>query len=277
MPLAQFTDILDALYATYHRREFVAPDPLQFLYEYEDPSDREVVALVASGLAYGRVAQILKSIAAALQRMGPPARFVRDNSRQSMRTALRGFKHRFNTGEELADLLFGLRGLVRRHGSMHQFVAASLTQRDQTVLPALQALAAELHHAAGGPWNHLLCDPSRGGASKRLNLMMRWLCRRDAVDVGDWDDIPPAKLLVPLDVHMHRLCCSMGATTRRAADLKAVLEVTAAFAKIAPLDPVKYDFSLTRLGIRDEMPASDFVRFFESKAGQALNPAGGEL
>ncbi|HLC15716.1 MAG TPA: DUF2400 family protein, partial [Thermodesulfovibrionia bacterium] len=58
---------LDDLFARYNRREFVHPDPLEFLYNYESLEDREIVGLIASGLAYGRVNQILKSAATVLE------------------------------------------------------------------------------------------------------------------------------------------------------------------------------------------------------------------
>ena len=47
---------LDELYAYYNRKRFVHPDPLEFLYNYDDLRDRELVGLIASSLAYGRVA-----------------------------------------------------------------------------------------------------------------------------------------------------------------------------------------------------------------------------
>ena len=53
---------LDELHSQWNQREYVSPDPLETLYEYENPLDREVVGMVASGLAYGRVAQILISV-----------------------------------------------------------------------------------------------------------------------------------------------------------------------------------------------------------------------
>jgi len=48
--------MLEELYELYNRRRFVHPDPLEVLYEYDDVRDREIVGLVASALAYGRVA-----------------------------------------------------------------------------------------------------------------------------------------------------------------------------------------------------------------------------
>lgn len=49
---------LDSIYNQYNRRSFVHPDPLEFLYSYKDIRDREIAGLIASALAYGRVAQI---------------------------------------------------------------------------------------------------------------------------------------------------------------------------------------------------------------------------
>jgi uncharacterized protein (TIGR02757 family) len=75
------------------------------------------------------------------------------------------------------------------------------------------------------------------------------MVRRDEVDPGGWDDVPASKLIVPLDTHMHRISLQLGLTKRKQANLKAACEITAAFRSIEPEDPVRYDFSLTRLGI----------------------------
>jgi uncharacterized protein (TIGR02757 family) len=78
------------------------------------------------------------------------------------------------------------------------------------------------------------------------------MVRKDEVDPGGWDFIPASKLLIPLDVHMHRTARSFKFTTRKQANLATVLEVTEAFRAICPEDPVKYDFALTRVGMRKE-------------------------
>jgi hypothetical protein len=46
-------------------------------------------------------------------------------------------------------------------------------------------------------------------------------------------------------------------TSRKSADLKSAVEITGAFSEINPSDPVKYDFALTRFGIRDDMKIED--------------------
>ena len=89
-------DRLEELYRQYNRREFVHPDPLEFLYHYEDLCDREIVAFVASSLAYGRVDHILKSVSSVLERMEPtPSIFLKRTSLKTMRQTFSGFKHRF--------------------------------------------------------------------------------------------------------------------------------------------------------------------------------------
>jgi len=84
------------------------------------------------------------------------------------------------------------------------------------------------------------------------------MVRSDDVDPGGWSHVPRSKLIVPVDVHMHRLSLKLGLTSRKQADLKTALEITSAFRAIEPHDPVKYDFALTRLGIRKDLCPDDF-------------------
>ena len=99
----------------------------------------------------------------------------------------------------------------------------------------------------------LLPDPSRGSAVKRLNLYLRWMVRKDDVDPGGWEDVPASKLIVPLDTHMYHFGQCYGFTCRKSADLKTAIEITRGFRQLNPEDPVKYDFAITRFGIRNEL------------------------
>jgi len=260
MPLVRHTEILDALYRDVNHRRYVHPDPLEFLYAYRRGADREIVALIASSLAYGRVVQILKSVSDVLGRIGPaPAEYLATAAPGALRRAMRGFKHRFSTGRQVAAMLTGARGVIAKHGSLGACFAKGVSGDDATVLGALTAFVAEITDAAGEDCGHLLPDPLRGSACKRLCLMLRWLVRKDRVDPGGWSGIPTSKLLVPLDTHMHKIATGLGATKRKAADMPAVVEITEAFGRLAPEDPVRYDFALTRLGIRDDMDVGAFL------------------
>lgn len=262
---------LDDLYARYNRREFVHPDPLEFLYNYRGPGDREVVGLIASSLAYGRVAQILKSVSLVLHRMESPWEYVMHASADDLRNRFADFRHRFATGEELSAMLLGAKRVIERYGSMQDCFLSGLRDDDETILPALSAFAKEVINEAGGGCGHLLPSPESGSACKRLNLFLRWMVRRDDVDPGGWDGVPKSKLLIPLDTHMHRIGLSLGLTRRKQADMRTALEITEGFRRVAPEDPVRYDFALTRLGIRSDTDLDSFLR----QAGPA--PVGGAV
>ena len=252
---------LEKLYASYHRRELVHPDPLEFLYGYRALRDREVVALVASSLAYGRVAQILKSVSTVLERMDPsPSDFLLNSSLGSLLSTFSDFKHRFTTGEDLALMLWNAKGLIEKYDSLYAYFTALSNDGDDTVLPALSAFVRALtpSRQKNGKFS-LMPSPHQGSACKRLNLFLRWMVRKDEVDPGGWDSIPASKLIVPLDVHMHRICLFLKLTKRKQGDLRTALDITKAFRRIAPEDPVRYDFVITRLGIRKDMDLARFL------------------
>jgi uncharacterized protein (TIGR02757 family) len=264
---------LDRLYDRYNHREYVHPDPLVFLYDYEDVRDREIVGLTASSLAYGRVAQILKSASTVLETMGPsPSDFLERTSRDNLERVFRGFKHRFSTGEELSGMLYGAKKIIERYGSLNGCFITGYKGGNGTTIPALTSFVKEIRNVAGLGCNSLLPSPADGSACKRLHLFLRWMVRRDAVDPGGWEGVAPSELVVPLDTHMYRIAETLGFTDRRQANGKTALEVTSAFRELAPDDPVRYDFALTRLGIRNDADIESFIS--ECKRGDRRpNPA----
>jgi len=254
---AQIRNVLEKLYERYNRRELISPDPLQFLYRYSDPADIEITAFLASALAYGRVQQIEKSLENLLGRMGDsPSGFV-INFDKNKRLMLKDFKHRFNTGDDISDLLALLKKIINRCGSIEQYFALGYNPGDKNITPALSKFCNSLLdiHAAGTRGQpsrglkYLLVNPAGGSACKRLNLFLRWMVRDDDVDTGLWKSIEKARLVVPIDVHMSRLCKILGLYDRKTVSLSAAEEITESFAGIEPADPVKYDFALSRIGI----------------------------
>jgi len=246
-------EILEHLYGKYNRREFVHPDPLEFLYDYNDLHDREIAGLLASSLAYGRVSQINKSISIVLERMKPsPFGFLEVASMESLLRTFPSFKHRFTTGDEIAAMLFGMKSVIMKYGSLHACFKAGFINNGESILPAITEFVEELSSGFNRRSNSLLPLPAKGSACKRINLFLRWMVRRDDVDPGGWDDVPTSRLIVPLDTHMHRICLTLGLTKRKHADMKTALEITDSFGAIVPDDPVRYDFALTRLGIRKD-------------------------
>jgi len=257
---AQIRNVLEKLYKKYNRRELISPDPLQFVYHYSKPADMEVTAFLASALAYGRVQQIEKSLKNLLGRMGDsPYEFV-VNFDKNKRKKLEDFKHRFTTGDDISDLLMLFRTIISQSGSIERYFTRGYNSGDKNIIPALTKFcnslldiytARQKRHASSG-LKYLLVSPAGGSACKRLNLFLRWMLRDDDVDAGLWKSIDKARLIVPVDVHMSRLCKILGLYNRKTASLSAAAQITESFAEIEPDDPVKYDFSLSRIGIVED-------------------------
>lgn len=246
----ELRESLDRLYRTYNRRAYVGTDPLAYLYDFDRMGERELVALVASALAFGNVKQIMRSIGTVLDVLGDsPVDFVMNSSPRKLRSVFSGFKHRWARGGDLACLLLGARHVIETYGSLEKCIADAHESSHRDVVPALTVFTAEIARGSGGDAGCLVPSPRRGSACKRLNLFLRWMVRRDDVDPGGWSHVPAAKLIVPLDIHMYRWGRALRFTERRRADLRTAREVTDAFREIAPDDPVKYDFTLTRLAV----------------------------
>jgi len=256
--------ILEKIYKKYNKREFIHPDPLEFLFSYKNVRDREIVALVASSLAYGRVTQILKSVSSVLKTLTPsPYQFLIKTSFQSLSNTFKGFRHRFADGHQLSSLLFGAKKTITEYGSLNRCFTHTLAPDDSTIINALTFFSNELNSSRSKP-GHLVALPQKKSACKRMNLFLRWMVRRDAVDPGGWEHVPPSKLIIPLDTHMYRIGLLLGFTNRKQMDMRTALEITSGFQKIIPKDPVKYDFALTRFGIRYDLNFDDIHHYFNS-------------
>jgi uncharacterized protein (TIGR02757 family) len=251
---------LDALYLQYDVR-FVDPDPLQFVRTQSAPEDQEVVGLIASSLAYGNVKQIKASIAAVLEVLGPaPARAVRSFDPRRA-PGLARFKHRFNDGRDVACLLVLMRQMLASHGTIESFFAAGDDAAAPDVEPGLESFARRalaLSHdglygagplpADAGVRFFFPC-PSAGSACKRLNLYLRWMVRREGVDLGAWAAVDPGRLVIPLDAHVLAIARRVKLTRYRSPGWRMATDITRRLRQLDPRDPVKYDFALHRMGL----------------------------
>lgn len=256
---AKIKNVLEQLYTKYNHRRVIKPDPLQFVYQYSRKADMEIAALLSSALAYGRVEQIEKSLIKLFALMGTsPYEFVKNFGRPE-RKKLRLFKHRFTSGSHISDLLEILKKVLEATTSIEDFFLRGYNETDKNIIPALTNFCTALlniytveHKApADRGLRFLLANPANASPCKRLNLFLRWMVRSDEVDPGLWNSIDKAKLIVPIDIHMSRLCKILGLYDRETISLAVALEITESFAKIVPDDPVKYDFALSRIGIID--------------------------
>lgn len=250
---------LEALYKKFNTRKYVHPDPIELIYQYKRVKDREIAALIASSLAYGRVAQILKSVSGVLESMGDsPHDFLMNATPRSLHKTFQGFYHRFATGKHLIDMLLGVKTMVQKHGSMNQCFLSALSPEHENVLPAMTCFCEQLWKGKKIP-GHLVPRPEKGSACKRMNLFLRWMVRKDRIDPGGWTGISKSKLIMPLDTHIHKIGLGLNMTRLKQANMRATLEITTKFRELSPHDPTKYDFALSRLGIRKDQDIVSFL------------------
>lgn len=258
---------LDRLYSTFDIA-FLETDPLLFVHRYKRPEDREIVALISSSLAYGRVDGIKRSVEKVLKVIGPsPRAFTQSFSPVSGKRLFDGFVHRFNTGGDVTCLIWYARRMIEEEGSIKGYFLKGYSALHKNVKEALAAFSSGVLSMDASPVygvkrlpkdagvRFFFPNPLDGSPCKRLNLFLRWMVRRgDSLDFGQWEEVSPSKLVIPLDTHVARISRNIGLTRRANADWRMAEEVTDALKKLDPDDPVKYDFALCRLGILDKCP-----------------------
>jgi uncharacterized protein (TIGR02757 family) len=149
--------------------------------------------------------------------------------------------------------------MMEQSGSIEGFFLEGCSKDHEDIGPALESFCAratafDLRPVYGRQRGrpgvcHFFPRPSAGSACKRLNLFLRWMVRRDDVDLGVWTRVPASKLIVPLDTHIIRLGRCLRLTTYRTPGWKMAAEITAALRELSPEDPVRYDFSLCHIGM----------------------------
>jgi uncharacterized protein (TIGR02757 family) len=248
---------LEDIYSSCNEPGRLRRDPLAVVKRYANPDDREVAALVCSTLAFGSVDLIVKACDAALAPLGGhPATALATMRETDVRAVWSGFQYRFCFPSDMTCLMLGIARARAAEGSLESLFLRGDPGGDD-IVGALGAFVGSLKGLGAkkgeGIRENLLPDPGRGSACKRLFLFLRWLVREDSVDPGGWNRVDRSRLVIPLDLHMTRVCHErLGFLSVPRADLKSALAATAAFRLYSPDDPVKYDFALTRPGIDPE-------------------------
>ena len=267
-PRGELQAKLDTLYRTFDHVDS-ALDPVHIVRRYPSPEDREIVGFCAAGLAFGRVASVLQSVEALLRVMGPrPAAYVRRFDAGRDAAALAPLVHRWIRGRDLVALVLVLQRMLREHGSIEAFFLAGDDPSAPDVRAALdsfsiRALETDLTAAYGrrrparAGVAYFFPRPSGGSACKRLNLFLRWMVRKDAIDLAVWTRVAPSRLVVPLDTHVIRVGRCLRLTRYTSPGWKMAAEITASLRELDAGDPVRFDFSLCHVGM---MNACGFSR-----------------
>jgi uncharacterized protein (TIGR02757 family) len=206
------------------------------------------------------VRSILASIDAVLGVAGPhPSRFVREFSPRRDGSRLAPIVHRWTRGDDLVALFLVLQHMQRESGSVERYFEQGLAPGAEDVTDALESFSTRARAIDVSPAygrravqpgvHYFFSRPSTGGACKRLNLFLRWMVRRDAIDPGGWSAVSKSQLVVPLDVHVIRVGQCLRLTRYRSPGWRMAADITRSLRVIDPADPVRYDFALCHLGM----------------------------
>lgn len=214
-------------------------DPIVFVRKYERPHDIEIAGFLAAQFAYGKIGLIQRFLGELFAIMGDsPADFIA----QGDFSTVNSIYYRLHKGSDIAQLMRVLHVIVRRYGSVGEMMK-SYFRGD--IREALWSVREELFgEDESGALLFFFPKRSSTSALKRWNLYLRWMVRKDEVDFGIWDFITKSDLVIPLDTHLFKIGRCQGWTTQKGQNWKAARDITDALKRVAPDDPLKYDFLL---------------------------------
>jgi uncharacterized protein (TIGR02757 family) len=220
---------------------------------YEEKEDIEIAGFLAAIISWGKRVSIINSAHKMMKLMGnSPHDFVL-NHREEHLDRMAGFVHRTFNSIDLTYFIQALRRLYQQGSGLEGVFQKH--QTDSSLQAAIHHLKREIFsipHPARTQKH--LPDPLKGSAAKRMNMYLRWMVRKDhtGVDFGLWNNISPAKLSCPLDIHTGNVARKLGLLKRSQNDARAVRDLDAVLRSFDPEDPVKYDFALFGLGISEK-------------------------
>ncbi len=258
---------LDLLFEKYNTPDFIPNDPVKFVHRYSDDRDREVAGMIASIMAQGRRTNILSSLEKIFRQMEDrPYKFVANFDPKRDLERFKGFSHfayRMILGDDVACVIYLLKQVIEKYGSIKELFLRGLDLSDGTIRPALTRFVQNIYNLDPLPETDeipqrvkaLIPSPGGGSACKRLNMYLRWMVRSDSVDIGLWREVPTRMLVIPLDVHVSRLSRKFKLTERKSNDWKTAEDITDSLRKFDKDDPVKYDFAIFGLGVSAKEPS----------------------
>ena len=239
---------LDSLVKKYETSDFINSDPVQFIHRYTSINDIEIAGFLSALFAFGSRKVFIKKLELLFQIMGnEPYDFILNGDIE----LLSNIDYRFAKPDDIKQIVYVLRKLYTSSKGLSELFTYGYTV-DSTIKSALITVCDYFYSNTSKPsqgFNFMIANPKNGGAMKRMNMFLRWMVRKSVVDVGIWDFITSAELLIPLDVHVANVSRKMGLLTRSSNDFKAVLELTRKLKEFDNADPVKYDFAMFGAGI----------------------------
>jgi len=219
------------------------PDPLLVASRYKDP----YISLVCALFAYGKASLIVKLL--------DSFDFTLiDSDEQNIRESLKDHYYRFQNSDDIVEFFITLHRL-KLDTDLEQLFAQEYRKK-QSVLDGINSIIEKMYtlnsyRSRGYEFLIGRCATKLkgGSAMKRWHMFLRWMVRKDSIDLGLWSSsISKRDLLMPLDTHTFNISRNLGLLKRSSCDLQAVIELTEKLKEFDYQDPIKYDFALYRIG-----------------------------
>lgn len=168
-----------------------------------------------------------------------------------LRQRLEGKYYRFQCNEDIVQWFITLRALKKIGGAEKVFMDGYQNGLLDGVSSLISTLY-DLNPYRSKGYEFLIGKPitsiAKTSAMKRWMMYLRWMVRHNELDMGLWRGVSPSDLIMPLDTHTFTISRTLGLLNRSVCDMRAALELTQKFKIFDPLDPLKYDFALYRIG-----------------------------
>ncbi len=227
-------------------------DPVWNLKSVKSDLDKEVLAFIISCYCYGNIVQINKFIDKVLFFTTFDISDYILSLKSSKIKENYEFSYRFNSNKDFFDLINAISVILNDYGSLKSLFLKYYDESDENVIKALDGFTTEIRSIANGSksFEYLVPLLNRKSACKRLFLFLRWMVRKDNIDLGLWNkEIHTSKLIIPVDTHVYKISRKYGLVKRKSLDLKFAVELTKKLKEFDPNDPVKYDFALCHIGV----------------------------
>ena len=243
---------LDKYTLEYETKEFIKDDPVQFIHRFKDKNDIEIAGFIAAMFAYGKREVFITKLNHIFNLMeNKPLDFVKSFD---CKTKICGCDYRFSKDCDFIQIIKILNTLYSENETLESLFKNNYNGEVWSMLQCvIDYFYNHIDMEITNGFYHMLPNPKKKSAMKRMNMLLRWFVRKSAVDIGIWDFIPTSELLIPLDTHVAKISRKLGLLNRSDNGYESVIEITNNLKNFDPIDPIKYDFALFGYGVNNKI------------------------
>lgn len=234
-------ELMNQRYNEFDPQQFIKQDPIQIVHAMRDNpaatiADIEVCAMWTAMFTWDNNTQT-RQIVNKLMKLcdNKPAEYVKYGDFYDIADG--DISYRTTSTSDFKKICHTLRAFYNKYESVQAYIA---TQKDMRIEDLIIELADTFAPARLG-------SPARNSACKRICLLLRWMVRKDSVDIGLWrtKNITPAHLYAIMSPTIAKQAHNMALITYSPNSWRAVLELTAAYREWFADDPLRFDLALS--------------------------------